>query len=221
MNYFSHYAIDHIQDNHDFNTGLLLPDITKKKIRTFKLTENSQIVPNHFQQLHLGCLQHYLSDKIFHSSDFFQKHADLLNYKLKNSGLSNFAERKWFISHVMLELLIDRVIIKEHIYLLDDFYHSLNKVDENNLRQFLHYFGMENSDEFFVFFNHFRSVQYIYHYTDNKKFMYSLNRIMLRAGLNELNIIDNNILEGVLVDFEQTYFNNSNELLNNLKSIFN
>lgn len=220
MNYFSHFVIDHQKNNHEYNTGLLLPDITKSWIKSFKNIFLNETFSIHQHELLKGCLQHYHSDKKFHGSLFFHKYYGLLNDEIKNIGLSDEVERKWFIAHIMLELLIDRVILRDNKILLDSFYESLQNVNEISLSDFLKLSGMKNDDEFFKFFNHFRSVQYIYFYADNIKFMYSLNRIMMRANVKELSEQNSAKLLNMMLRFEIIYFNNSAVLLDELKAVF-
>ena len=214
MNYFSHFIFDHIPLNHDYNTGLLLPDITRKKITKFNYDVN---MPSEFSDLFLGCKRHYESDKKFHSSNFFHQHYNHLNHLISHSNYILDVERKWFISHIILELLIDRIFVKHQRSLLDNFYLSLIEVDEMKLRTYLKFFGMENIDEFFVFFNHFRSSQYIYHYTDNNKFMYSLNRIMMRANVKPLTQKNSDLILDVILEFEKTYFDQAESIMNEMK----
>ena len=220
MNYFSHFVIDHQPGNHEYNTGLLLPDITRKNIKKFYPQKEGQVFSNHHREFLLACLKHYESDKKFHESDFFNRYYLLLNHEINNSELSGIVERKWFMSHIMLELLIDRVIVRRDKELLGSFYEGLLKVDENSLRSFLKFYGMQNDDDFFTFFNHFRSVQYIYNYIDNNTFMYSFNRIMMRAKVSELTQKDSEIMIGIMLDFEQNYFSDAEVMLGEMKAIF-
>ncbi len=220
MNYFSHFVFDHIPHNSEYNCGLLLPDITRKTIKKF-YQPNSKIELSSFHVEFLnGCLKHYESDKKFHSSDFFNNHYAILNHQISHTGKFKNVERKWFISHVVLELLIDRVIVRYDQSLLDNFYFSLKNTDEINLSFFLKFYGMKNIDDFFMFFNHFRSTQYIYHYTDNIKFMYSLNRIMMRANVKELTQNDSQAILDIILNFELKYFSNPVKMLNEMKEIF-
>jgi hypothetical protein len=219
MNYFSHFVFDHQALNHEFNTGLLLPDITRKSIKKFYQSDKIIVSSQHHHQFLEGCLKHYLSDKKFHSSTFFSFYYHLLNQQISNSFELKNAERKWFISHILFELLIDRVIVNSHKHLLDSFYSSLLKVNEESLSMFLKTYEMKDIDKFFEFFNHFRNTQYIYHYTDNNKFMYSLNRIMLRAKVKELSQNENTILLNIVLEFEKNHFNDSEILLKKIRAI--
>jgi len=219
MNYFSHFVFDHHPQNHEYNTGLLLPDITRKSIKKFYRTGPAIDISDHHVQFMEGCLAHYESDKKFHRSNFFEKYYHLLNHQISNSSSLINVERKWFISHIIIELMIDRMIVNYQRELLDSFYDSLLNVNENSLRSFLKFYGMKDIDDFFVFFDHFRNAQYIYHYTDNNKFMYSLNRIMLRAKVKPLSENDTETILQIILNFEQTYFNDPIILLNEIRSI--
>lgn len=219
MNYFSHFVFDHYPNNYEYNTGLLLPDITRKYISKFRILDSNLELPDYHYQFLNGCLKHYESDKKFHSSFFFNQNYKRLNNLISNSQSLKNVERKWFISHIIFELLIDRIIVNYQRTLLDEFYFSLLNVDEFSLATFLGYYGMKDFDKFFNFFNHFRNTQYIYHYTDNNKFMYSLNRIMMRANVKELSQSDSEIILKIMLEFEQNYLNNPILMIEEIREI--
>lgn len=219
MNYLSHFFIDHQEGNDYYNTGLLLPDITKGNIKTFKSNHHSFRNINH-QELLLGCLKHYESDKQFHTSLFFEYYQNIINRHIKEAPFSEALQRKWFLAHILLELMIDRVIVKYAPHITDSFYNSLTAIDDTELQNFLYAFQVKDYNIFINHFNHFRSVRYIYYYTDNNKFVYSLSRIMMRAGLPEMSETDKKILETFTVTMESTYFSQPEKLIKELKLIF-
>lgn len=220
MNYLSHFVIDHHPGDHYYNTALILPDITKRWIKTFRTPGPADsFLP---EQLHLlrGCLQHYESDKQFHASPFFEHYQQLVNTHLKSKTFSPDVNRKWFIAHILTELLIDRRIVVTEPSLVNGFYDSLNRVDQDVLAGFLQYYGMAETAEFFKFFDHFRGVQYIYYYADNNKFLYSLNRIMMRVGIKELSDADAATLLEAILEIEATHMGDGKVLMNELKEVF-
>jgi len=219
MNYFSHFYFDHLTGNHEYNTGLILPDFTRKWIKK-RIPEKPDEINIHQQSFAGGWMRHHFSDKLFHASHFFEFHHSLLNEMMKKSDMSDDAERKWFLAHVAFELLIDRMIVKYNRTSLDEFYYSLNNADRNSLTVFLNLQGMDNADDFFRIFDHFRTVQYIYYYTDNNKFVYSLNKIMLRAKLNELSAEDAFSVTEVIIDFESKYLNDPKATIRQIENIF-
>lgn len=215
MNYFSHFFVDGITNQHEYNTGLLLPDITRGKIKSFR----QQLVFNSSQneQFFKGCTAHYAADKKFHASAFFN---DLLN---QSSSLINGApfsanlNRKWFLAHILAELMLDRILVKKFPKMLNDFYISLQAIDDIQLAEFLKLYGLVDLDSFFEFFNHFRKVQYIYYYTDNNKFVYSLNRIMIKAGVSAIDDLDQLVLQDVILQLEEKLTEDTDGLIKQLK----
>lgn len=172
-------------------------------------------------QLLAGCKRHYQSDKIFHTSAFFEKYFSILNQMLKDVSFSPHFNRKWFIAHILFELLIDRTFVKKYPELVDGFYNDLNIITDEELMPFLHFYGMVNTSQFSDFLNHFREVQYIYQYADNNKFLYSLSRIMMRVGMSELGQDDGQKLLNIILQLEETLFAKPEELLVELKTVFN
>lgn len=201
MNYFSHFFVDHQSGNHPYNTGLLLPDVTRGRLKGFRSPYNAG--DDIGTQFYMGCQAHYRADKLFHASHFFVRLSELALKHINNAPFSDAVHRKWFIAHILTELMIDRILVGKYRNLLNDFYESLTKAGDEHLRSFLEYFEMDDVDSFFEFFNHFRSVQYIHYYTDNNKFVYSLNRIVIRAGLGGLSEADQTVLLETALQFER------------------
>jgi hypothetical protein len=215
LNYFAHFFVDHQLGQHEYNTGLLLPDVTRGYVKTFKY----KVISAHAASInfHQGCIAHYRADKLFHGSTFF---GDLLAQASTMITHANFSEalnRRWFLAHILAELLIDRILITQFPDLLDQFYDSLQRIHDDELLQFLKDYEMKDSTKFFEFFNHFRKVQYIRFYTDNNKFVYSLNRIMIRAGVGAMSDSDLLVLQNVSVQLESLLITNTPDLISKIK----
>lgn len=216
MNYFSHFITDHETGNDYYNTGLLLPDVTRQWVKQLK----NPIIPfpgTKEEAIFRGCARHYASDKKFHASSFFREIQELSDSLIKQTPFSALLNRKWFLAHIMSELMIDRIMVKAYPELLNAFYDSLDRAEADTLRSFFRCYGWEETGDFFHFFNHFRSVRYIQYYTDNNKFVYSLNRIMLRAGVGEMHESDQQLLLTVVLKLEQAMGNDYSLLLQKLK----
>ncbi len=221
MNYLSHFFIDEKPGSHYYNVALILPDITKSWIKKFDPAFLPQPLSAIQSDLINGCFKHYESDKLFHASAFFEKYQYLINERLKAAGLSDDVNRKWFIAHILTELLIDRQIVKTDPARVDGFYESLTGIDDRELDSFLRFQGMDNPQDFFTFLGHFRNARYIYYYADNNKFLYSLGRIMMRVGIKELTGPDSEVLLQTILKIEQDYMNDAGVLLRELKAVFN
>lgn len=101
--------------------------------------------------------------------------------------------------------------------MLDKFYHSLTSINDGDLEIYLKLYGMTDTDTFFEFFNHFRKVQYIYYYTDNNKFVYSLNRIMIRAGVSAISDFNQQVLLDAILLLEEKLAADTDGLIKQLK----
>jgi hypothetical protein len=113
--------------------------------------------------------------------------------------------------------MLDRILVKEYPEALDSFYNSLQLIDDKHLTEFLKLYGLLDVKSFFEFFNHFRKVQYIYYYTDNNKFVYSLNRVMIRAGVSSISDSDQHVLQDVMLQLEEKLNQDTPGLIKQLK----
>ena len=164
-----------------------------------------------------GCAAHYLADKKFHASEFFrnilQQSSLIINQAKFNSDLN----RKWFLAHILAELMLDRILVRMYPEMLHKFYNSLDSINDSDLAYYLTLYGMKDVEEFFEFFNHFRKVQYIYYYTDNNKFVYSLNRIMIKAGVTPISDFNQEVLCNAALLLEENLIEDTSSLIINLK----
>ena len=218
MNYLAHFFIDHESSAPYYNAGLILPDLAHGYIHTFSPQTFDSDAQN---ELLRGCRMHHQRDKQFHASDFFKTRFDLINEQLKTHLAHTHINRKWFLAHVLLELLIDRILVRHFPLLTDEFYASLDAVKEIELRHFLDaYRPADGGNGILKYFQHFRSARFIGSYADNNLFVYSLSRIMRRAGLPELSWEDKLNLRHSFMAIEEQYFSDVVSLIIQLKQVF-
>ncbi len=181
MNFFSHFHFFRGSDTL-YNTGLVLPDFSKISTGS-RIKVNIPAVPHDFQQVQAGCSMHVETDKWFHGSAFFS----LAEAELKAiSPWYDFAagyHRSWFVSHILVELMLDRVLIRQHSSALHDFYTTLRTVDEKVLNDFMVWQETNDIPKFFHFLHRFREAEYMFEYLDDERFAFSLGQICRRAGL--------------------------------------
>lgn len=217
MNYFLHHAVDAIQEDPYYNFGLLLPDLAKHHFASFR---NLRYQGDLHSAIVRGCEQHINADKQFHASHFFESKLQKVKHYMSCMPFTNQFNRRWFVAHLLTELMLDRVLSKQRPDLLDSFYHSMSFIVEYDVESF---FAYNNAREFVFFwqrFEHFRSVQYIRYYADNNKLIYSLERIMQRVGMPPLSKIDSDLMQNVIEAVEKDYFATQTPLLLQISSIF-
>ncbi|MBC8343875.1 MAG: hypothetical protein ISR55_11320 [Bacteroidetes bacterium] len=195
MNFISHYYLDGEDGNPYYNFGLILPDLMSIQKRGWKVTDSDHLssISEYDIQILKGVLQHYELDALFHQSNFFTKHTKYIKSLFKVTQIETERNRKHFLSHILLELVIDRVIIKNEEHILDLFYKDLDQVDIIKIGELFHREDPELIKSFCNFFDKFRSKRYLYKYTSNEAIIFVLNKVLERVGLpifNEVQILE-------------------------------
>lgn len=188
LNFFAHYFTDREEARHHFNAGLVLPDLIRnflpgKRFRS-DLVQQEQL-DTRAHELFLGSCRHLERDKQFHGSVFFEKSETELRTLFKEQYLGKHIPRIWLASHLVLELMLDRVLMKQHPEMLDQFYESLENTESGALDEFLRASLNAGDSLFHERWERFVELKYLYHYTDDDAFTYSLMRIYMRAGVSD------------------------------------
>lgn len=187
MNFFAHFLSDQQSDRHHFNAGLILPDLIRNFLprQRFKAENvNQEQLDNLSLDLFHGSCRHLERDKAFHQSLFFTEGNQALNQLFHEHHLGAHVPRVWLAAHLVLELMLDRVLMKRHPEQLDRFYESLSQTQEQALDIFLSAGKHEQNSRFMERWNRFLTVKYLYHYTDDEAFTYSMMQIYIRAGVS-------------------------------------
>lgn len=206
MNYFAHYFFDHQPENHYYNAGLLMPDFARvadgaKRIN-IHLDFDGNLQPT-LHQLNKGSQQHYHTDARFHNSTFFKHQTSRLEVLFALHNFPRHNQRLWFLSHILFEVLLDRVLIQHHPQKLDEFYASLQNVQLDTVIEFLAHSGKEGKGRFSNFWNGFLESQYMQYYVKDESFLYSINRILQRAAQPELDLIQSEALLNIVHEMEK------------------
>ncbi len=189
MNFLSHFHFDRNLDI-NYNLGLVFPDLYKNFINKKLLIDS-----NNKNNFWLGCAQHIERDRKFHNSIFFKNLSDFTSNHLDKKV--NY-ERKWFLNHILLEIVLDRYLMDKYPNLCENFYDNLNKI---NLPEIINLLSTTNSFDTEVFekkYSHFVKVHYIFSYKDNNKISYALQRIFEKVGINSKSILMN---EKIIIEF--------------------
>ncbi|MEN9510499.1 MAG: hypothetical protein RLZZ370_318 [Bacteroidota bacterium] len=212
MNFFAHFLSDQQADRHHYNAGLILPDLIRNFLprQRFKAENvNLEHLDEHALELFHGSCRHLERDRAFHQSPFFTQGNQALNHLFHTHQLGKHVPRVWLAAHLVLELMLDRVLMKQHPEQLDRFYESLSQTREQALDGFLLAGKHEHSTRFMEHWSRFVAVKYLYHYTDDDAFTYSMMQIYMRAGVSgEWNTSAQNAFKAVLPEAEACIFEN-------------
>jgi hypothetical protein len=178
MNFIAHYHF-YRQDDKYYNLGLVLPDLVKNFCK-IHLRPNKQFQHPQLRALNNGSLMHLSSDKLFHNSNFFRQCEDLCGYLM--DAKANWP-RKWFLNHLLSEILLDRVIIDKNPQIVDQFYKDIGSVNHEQVELYLKLNDIHNYQNFTTALQRFVNVAFIFEYKHNEKIILALGRVYSRLGI--------------------------------------
>ncbi len=218
MNYLSHYYIDNKPGNYYFNSALFLPDFARNYVQQFTPAFDT-FLPEE-QQLFNGCQAHYAADKVFHPSVFFKQWNETIKQEITSFEPLNYLQRKWFLSHILTEMLIDRQIVKIMPTICKQFYGQLDEIDTKILHLYVSKYAHKNVDPLVKHFQHFCEVKYMFGYAQDESFIFSLSRVYGRATGIELNLKEKQLFKELVNFIEQNHFKEPIAILAELKNMF-
>ncbi|MBL7810674.1 MAG: hypothetical protein JNL57_00505 [Bacteroidetes bacterium] len=184
MNYFSHYYFDHIHSLANHNFGLALPDFVRNFARGHRLKPGLQPLPGMEDSAELvaGAEKHFSRDQVFHNSAFFHNTEQHIIGHLRPVFQSLGIPRYWFAAHVLGEMMLDRVLMKQHPAMLDAFYLDLSLASRPTIHNLLTAHSVNSTSDFFTRLDRFCEIQYLRRYVEDDTMVYSLNRIFMYTG---------------------------------------
>ncbi|RZL45582.1 MAG: hypothetical protein EOP00_17150 [Pedobacter sp.] len=190
MNFLSHYYFERKNQDSNMVLGTVLPDLVKNAHKDWNLYPQKQeelfLGDEHLISLLKGWKRHLEVDLIFHSSDFFiaemAKLKQLLLPILKDSPV-----RPSFLSHIGVELVLDHLLVINGKININAFYDHLQAVEDKSLNNFLIKCGSGDTEQFFKFFNSFKSSRYLLSYQKIENISYALQRICMRLWAHPFN----------------------------------
>ncbi|MFI5170783.1 MAG: hypothetical protein ACHQFW_00245 [Chitinophagales bacterium] len=189
MNFLSHFYNETPCEDPYFAAGVILPDILSNysgrsgelvKLHPNKLADSR--LPQ-INSLINGVKRHYAVDEYFHGSQFFQKNTAEISLEIKKRDFKCFDKRLYAVSHVFLELMLDRKLLIQEKWSCDLMYFLLDKVDLSFINQFIRdNTGASDPSKPAQFFNRFRTIKFVYDYTDDSRLGELINSINQRLG---------------------------------------
>ncbi|OHD06602.1 MAG: hypothetical protein A2086_06680 [Spirochaetes bacterium GWD1_27_9] len=189
MNFLTHYYLHRKKDDNHFTVGLTLPDLfsfISRKIRISHVLLEKIYNFNEDQNqksLICGMSLHLQLDKWFHKSTFFYENVIILNDECIKNSINDFPS---FLYHVLLEIFIDRYLLKLYPSLADEFYESYKKFNFPETANLFTVVNEFNKDEFVDFAIRISNSNFLREYVDCGLIISILNRIGTRIVKKEL-----------------------------------
>lgn len=205
MNFISHFYC-HQNENPEFNFGLLFPDFLGIISRKYKLHQFEADYTGKSQAFLNGIVHHKLADEKWHYNAYFETKTQAIKRILAEFGMADKPYRPFFMTHVMLELLLDRQIVRFEKSVAENMYKSLEAIDASFLKSLFQ--DEKLTEKFLPFFKNFTENRYTLTYADNEMFVYALNRLFSRVGNPMLNLAEtNNFVQRLDLVVENDYIN--------------
>lgn len=185
MNFLSHFRLcGHYQDP-ERTVGKILPDLVRMVDRNWRLhKQRLPDLPGKLHPLAEGINWHIGTDAYFHSSLYFKEKEAVVKAAIERIDLPGNHHYTYFYSHVLLEMVLDRVVMRENPSLLPQFYESLSQVSKATIFAFFQYKQWETYlDRFWHTLQRFIQHAYLYEYIENERLLFALDRVAGRVGL--------------------------------------
>jgi acyl carrier protein phosphodiesterase len=184
MNFLAHFYFDGVDGAPSYNLGLVLPDLMGMVRRGWKLKQShlqNHVIPVH-KAIASGASAHLQMDDWFHKTDFFIRGRSLVKATLEEAGVTYPPYRPGFLSHVLLELLLDRLIVLHYTSMVSKFYRELAIVSVDWVRSFFESINLTFDDNFPAFFTQFINNQFAFRYAYDTPLLEALNQIAKRVS---------------------------------------
>lgn len=193
-----------------------MPDFVRNFVKGKRL-KPEHLPQNPSEKLALivtGTHKHFERDHQFHTSEYFAKSEADLKEIIKPVFQKLDIGRYWFAAHLLSEMMIDRVLMKQHPEMLDRFYHDLQATENQVIHEFLLLSNIEETEIFLQRLERFTSSQYLRQYVHDPAMVYSLNRIFMYTGAGEEWSKEQYVeLQAMIPEIENTIFESLNHLI--------
>lgn len=209
MNFLAHYFLDRKHPSSQFVVGAATPDLlsiynSSLRIKAGQVDHlNAEARTHSDPQFLEGLARHFHADRVFHSSPLFAAETHEFSNMLERTFVGQNVPRKYFIAHIMLELQLDKVLIRHDSALLDDYYRHFESLTPfEQVRKDTETVSGHPLPNYEHFLQKFVENKYLYHYTDNDHLIYILRRLLRRVHIDENQFLDDPRFLELMDEFE-------------------
>lgn len=196
MNFISHYFLDKELDDSAFFVGVSTPDLLSVFDRSVRLRESRLplLMENEASPAQIsfynGVLRHFEVDALFHSSAFFEEETRHITRLMRDTFPGYGFHRLFFVSHVLFELLLDKILIDQHPGLLPDYFRHFEAQNPEHVAQMTQWVTRTEIPGYENYFHKFVQRKHLYLYSDWKYVIYVLKRILQRVRISKFSYLD-------------------------------
>lgn len=209
MNFLAHYFLDKDHPSSHFILGAATPDLLSiynsgLRIKAGQVDHLNADAQAHAEPYFLeGLARHFHADRVFHSSPLFSTETHEFSRMLSERFPEQDVPRKYFIAHILLELLLDKVLIRHDADLLPNYYrHFESLAPFEDVRRATEAVAAHSLPNYESFLQKFVENKYLYHYTENDHLIYILRRLLRRVGIEHSGFLDDSRFLELMDAFE-------------------
>ena len=120
-----------------------------------------------------------------------------LSYKatdmIRESGDKDI-NRDYFITHIMVEILLDKILLDKNPSLADDFYAMIDSVEMDWILKFMRYAGLQDDELWKGQHRRFMKAGFLKSYTSIENVIAAVEGVCANLGMIELNDDQRNLL---------------------------
>lgn len=209
MNFLSHFYLDRNLDDSWFFLGVSTPDLVsifdrnvrlkKGRMPLIRENENTEAEISFYN----GCLRHIEVDGIFHSSKFFKEETGIISELLRNTFRKEELSRTFFVAHVALELILDKILIQETPGLVENYYRHMEKYTLDKQLEMTEWVTKTKLPGYKGFLHKFINRKYLSHYTDWDHVIFVLKKILMGVGVKPIEFLHDPRFIDTMIAYEK------------------
>lgn len=210
MNLVAHYYLDRDRVNSYFVVGAATPDllsiynsslrIKARHLRKMSEDQAGRITPPFLS----GLYRHFFADGVFHLSPHFKEQTKRISNMLVEYFPDLDIQRKFFIGHILLELLIDKVLIDENPGILESYYGHFEGLQPfKELKKASELAVGHELPNYEAYMKKFMRRRYLYEYAKFEHIAWVLRRILRRVSIRNNEYLQSDTFTQLMIDYEK------------------
>lgn len=189
MNYLAH-ALRHL-DQPYVVAGVAVPDwmgVVDRRVRARSAAARPLLddPDPRVRQTAAGIIQHHADDAWFHGTRAFAETNLQLAIALRDRLPGDEGFRPSFLGHILVEMLLDAELMREHPGLADRYYAALAEVAPGVVQTTVNRIARRSTARLAPLIPHFIAERFLYDYADDDKLFYRLGQVLRRVRLPAL-----------------------------------
>ena len=207
MNFIAHYFLDHKNPESYFAIGAATPDLLSiynpaLRVKKHHLKNQTLFFKPEHHLFNAGLKRHFQADAIFHSSEFFLQETAEISREIKKNLSGAEVPRKFFLAHILVELILDRVIMRDHPNIVVDYYHHFDTTPMSAVKETTEFVVGHDLPNYAHFLNKFKENRYLLHYLEWDHIIFVVKLILRRVGITNHEFTENPAFYALLGGYE-------------------